>query len=194
MTLLPDACAVALKEWAGVCRALREGRQTLLLRKGGVREQAGRFVPEHTVFWLYPTHVHQAEQGLRDPANSRYGAPAEPGVVRIDSLVRVELLEYVTSEETLPALEPFHVWTRETISRRFAYRRPGLWALGVRVFTRDSHWVLTPTSDQLGCQSWVELEGPVDSTGLRPVLDDDTATGRIAELRAALAGHGGVAP
>src|SRR5206468_6935689 len=31
---LPDPLHVGLKEWAAVCRALEEGRQMLLLRKG----------------------------------------------------------------------------------------------------------------------------------------------------------------
>jgi len=50
---------------ARICDALAEGRQSLILRKGGIAEGPRGFVPEHDTFWLYPTHVHQAEQGLR---------------------------------------------------------------------------------------------------------------------------------
>ena len=67
VSLLPKTCRVAFKEWAGVCDALIEGRQTVIIRKGGISETAGpgEFDLEHPEFWLYPTWVHQAEQGLR---------------------------------------------------------------------------------------------------------------------------------
>ena len=70
----PESCAVAFKEWAGVCDALIEGRQTIIIRKGGISEGAGPgvFVPEHAEFWLYPTWVHQAEQGLRSTVGNRH--------------------------------------------------------------------------------------------------------------------------
>ena len=62
-----ESCRIAFKEWASVCDALLEGRQTIILRKGGISEGTapGLFVPEHSEFWLYPTWVHQAEQGVR---------------------------------------------------------------------------------------------------------------------------------
>jgi hypothetical protein len=192
MIMLPGQCDVALKEWAGICHALARGRQTLLLRKGGVRERAGQFAPEHEVFWLYPTRVHEAEQGLREPAFDHAVGRQDPAAeVPLDCLARVELLEYVTSEDSLAALEPFHIWTRETIARRFAYRRPGLWVMGIRVFRHDPPWSLLPSQEQLGCQSWVELEKPLPAEELRPVLEDDTAGERLAQLRTALGGRRG---
>ena len=33
----------AFKEWAVICRALAEGRQALILRKGGIAEAGGDF-------------------------------------------------------------------------------------------------------------------------------------------------------
>ena len=55
---------IALKEWAVVCRALADGRQSLLLRKGGIAETGGQFQIEHSRFWLYPTYVHQQAEGI----------------------------------------------------------------------------------------------------------------------------------
>ena len=46
----------AFKEWAVICRALAEGRQALILRKGGIAEPGPTFQPEHSHFWLYPTY------------------------------------------------------------------------------------------------------------------------------------------
>src|SRR5580658_2611839 len=59
---------IAFKEWAVICRALAEGRQALILRKGGVAETGGVFQPEHSRFWLYPTFVHQQREGIKPEA------------------------------------------------------------------------------------------------------------------------------
>src|SRR3989442_15841755 len=55
---------LALKEWAVVVHALGIGKQTLLLRKGGLHERHGRFATEPTEFFLFPTYVHQMAQGV----------------------------------------------------------------------------------------------------------------------------------
>ena len=50
--VLPVTCAFAFKEWAGVCAALESGRQSVILRKGGIADGPGGFVPDHEAFWL----------------------------------------------------------------------------------------------------------------------------------------------
>ena len=60
----------ALKEWAVVCRALEEGRQVLLLRKGGILEYRQGFKVRHDRFLLFPTYEHQSRDHLQaDYAN-----------------------------------------------------------------------------------------------------------------------------
>ena len=55
---------------------------------------------------------------------------------------------------------------------RFAYRRPGLYVLPVRVY-RAAHSVdLAETPEYAGCRSWVELDRDLPTEGARPVLDD----------------------
>ena len=185
MSALPEECAVAFKEWAGVCRALIEGRQTLIVRKGGISEGPGGFAPEHRVFWLYPTQVHQAQQGLRDDARAAPQAgPADPLV--IEALAVVELVRRIDTAEELLALTPFHVWTLETMRKRFAYREPGLWVLGVRVFRAAPAWTLQPTPEQLGCKSWVVLDAPFSTRGCRPVIDENTSQQRLRLLQSCL--------
>src|SRR5437762_14278621 len=70
MTLNPTL-NVALKEWASVCSALEEGRQILLLRKGGILEAIGGFELEHPQFFLFPTYLHQNAQMLKEPDRNR---------------------------------------------------------------------------------------------------------------------------
>jgi hypothetical protein len=169
-------CNVAFKEWAGVCDALYSGRQSLFVRKGGISEEAGAgvFEPEHVEFWLYPTWVHQAEQGLRAEVRElhpAHGAAAD-GSVPIRVLVRVEATGYLESEESLAALDALHVFTPETIIKRFRYRKPGLWILGVRAWRHEPGFRIAASPAHAGCKTWVELEEGLTTSELKPVLDD----------------------
>ena len=56
---------VALKEWSLALRAIREGRQTILLRKGGIVEETGAFDVVSDRFILFPTFYHQDPEILR---------------------------------------------------------------------------------------------------------------------------------
>jgi hypothetical protein len=183
-----ETCMVAFKEWAGVCDALIQGRQVVILRKGGISESAGAggFAPDHSEFWLYPTWVHQAEQGLRRGECPAVHVAAQDGSVPLRALVRVDLIAYVDREDALASLADFHILTDETITRRFHYRRPGLWVLGARVWAGDGEFKLAPTREQAGCKTWVQLEAPLATTGLVPVLDDAQWTARRRRLQSAL--------
>src|SRR5438105_13426484 len=55
----------AFKEWAVICKALAEGKQALILRKGGVAED---FQLMQTRFWLFPTYTHQQREGIKPEA------------------------------------------------------------------------------------------------------------------------------
>ena len=56
---------MALKEWAIVCQALEEGKQTILLRKGGVAEEGDGFNPENPEFFLFPTTEHESADKIK---------------------------------------------------------------------------------------------------------------------------------
>jgi hypothetical protein len=184
---LPERCGVAFKEWAGVCDALAEGRQSLILRKGGIAEGPAGFVPEHPAFWLYPTHVHQAEQGLKAAATRPSPSRSPGGPVAIRALALVETVAYLDRPEALPALEGWHVWTEETVAKRFHYRKPGLWVLGVRVFVRPVPWTIVETPERAGCKTWVTLDPPSSTAGLVPVLDAAEQARRRERLAEVLA-------
>jgi hypothetical protein len=182
---LPATCATAFKEWSGICAALADGRQSIIIRKGGIAEGPGGFSPEHEAFWLYPTRVHEAQQGLR--VEPTPGEVPPPGFVRIDTLVAVATVGYVDRPEALDALAGFHLWTAETIRKRFEYRRPGLWVLGVRAYRRPEPWAIEDRPDYAGCKTWVPLDGPLATAGAAPALDDEEFDRRLDRLREALA-------
>jgi hypothetical protein len=186
----PDTCAIAFKEWEGVCDALEGGEQALILRKGGIDEGPGGFAPEHVAFWLYPTRVHQAQQGLQPGAGwpSTAGRSAPEGAVLLSALAVVDQVFHVDRRELLAALDGFHVWTAETVQRRFDYKRPGLWVLGVRVYRSPEPVVLPVTPEHAGCKTWVPLGRAVPTAGATPVLAAGEFRARMERLRAALGG------
>jgi hypothetical protein len=183
---IPESCSIAFKEWAGVCDALGSGRQSLILRKGGISEGPSGFEPEHSAFWLYPTFVHEAEQGLR--STFKRDQLETPGAVAIESLAVVEWFARVDRLETLARLAGFHDWTEATLWTRFHYRTPGLWALVVRVYRRDDPWRSAITSAHLGCKTWVPLEDPPPTLGLVALIDEYEAVRRLGAIRSMLEG------
>jgi hypothetical protein len=189
VALQSGSCSIAFKEWAGVCNALAEGRQTIILRKGGISEGSGpgTFVPEHDEFWLYPTAVHEAQQGLRLPAGAAAEAHAGPGsTIAIGLLARVEWIGRVRDEALLPSLEEFHVLTADAVRRRFRYRTPGLWVLGTRIWRRQPPLEIAATPAYAGCKTWVVLDEPLPTSGLVAALDDSESLLRMARLRTIL--------
>ena len=62
---MQSANRFAFKEWAVTCQALAAGRQSLLLRKGGIHERNGRFEVEHARV-LALSHTISSKPG-RDP-------------------------------------------------------------------------------------------------------------------------------
>ena len=49
----------ALKEWSVAVDALAEGEMMVLLRKGGIKEDNGRFQAQAQKAILFPTFEHQ---------------------------------------------------------------------------------------------------------------------------------------
>ncbi len=166
----PPYCETALKEWAGVCCTLASGRQSILLRKGGIAEPAGRFTPSRPWFWLCPTSLHQGQQGLiEDPT---LVPPPSPDTSTSGVLVGVAGVRWISNLEELLELTDLHVWTEETVRKRFDYKRPGTWLMLVRAHVGTLAQGITQPPEFAGCSSWVTLPAPLTTDGLRPVLND----------------------
>jgi hypothetical protein len=171
--------SIAFKEWAVVCAALAAGRQSVILRKGGIAEDGGAFKPEHAEFLLYPTYFHEHRAGIKPEflplleEAERARPPA--GTVRFTHFVRVESVRHVTDLKAALALDSLHVWTPEVVRQRFHYRTPGLFALNVRVFRLAQPVEVTERPEYAGCKTWVHLDTPVDTSGATPVLADEPA-------------------
>lgn len=166
----------AFKEWAIICRALAAGKQALILRKGGIAENAGEFQLEHRKFWLFPTYLHQQEEGVREDARSMFAEVLKErppkGIVRLSHFAEVTGVYHI--HELLPALliAHLHLYADETVRKRFAYRSPGLFVFTVRVYRAEKVHEIPDLEGYEGCRSWVELHAALPTEGATPVLAD----------------------
>jgi hypothetical protein len=166
----------AFKEWAVICRALAEGRQALILRKGGIAEAAVEFRLEHMRFWLYPTYVHQQKSAIRpdaEPLLQEALAERPPeDVVRLTHWADVAGVYHVRDIASALKLPDLHLWSVETVQARFVYRAPGLYVLPLRVYRAAEVFELPETPAYVGCRSWVELARELPTDNANPVVDD----------------------
>ena len=189
----------ALKEWAAVEQLLAAGRSILLLRKGGLWERRDGFEMEHRQFWLFPTLFHQNPQELKaehswtlEAARSLH---AGPDAVRLEHFAVVSDAFRIENLERLRGLGPLQALTEETIENRFHYRnRPYLHALLLRVYRLTTPHTIPNTLGYEGCVSWVELDAPLPTSGIRPVLSDAAFGAARAEVLSLLQDAAGVIP
>jgi hypothetical protein len=167
---------IAFKEWAVICRALAEGRQGLILRKGGIAEAGGQFTPEHTRFWLYPTYSHEKPEGIKPEAVELFRAAdadrPSSGTVRLTHFAEVHGVYLVRQLFGALLLDDLHVWSAATVRQRFEYRSPGLYVLPVRVFRVPTPIEISETPAYAGCRTWVDLDRDLSTNGADPVLSD----------------------
>ena len=168
----------AFKEWAVICRALATGRQSLILRKGGIAESGGdgEFQLEAKRFWLLPTYVHQQETGIRQEAASMLAevraARPPTDVIRLEAWAEVTSVYEVRARLPAHIIAHLHFWSEATVEQRFAYRHPGLNVLTVRVWRSPKVVEIPDSAEYRGCKSWVLLDPDIDTTGSTPVLSD----------------------
>jgi len=182
---------IAFKEWAAVCSAIEGGRQTIILRKGGLAEQGGTFRPEHERFWLYPTHFHEQQQrGLKASALPLLEAVANDrppeGTIRISAFCDVEQVWFVDRLEAALALDALHVLSEETVRQRFHYRTPGLYVLAVRVRILFAPIEVPEHGEYAGCKTWVELDRELSIRGAFDALTPLEFDEQVEKIRVAL--------
>lgn len=183
---------VGFKDWSLVCDALDQGRQSLILRKGGIAEGRQGFRFKHEAFFLFPTQYHQQAARVRpEELAFLYRTPPPPtDTVSIYNFFALEWAEWIHDWETIARLTPFHVWNEEILRERFAYGdEPGLQCAFGRVYRLGSAWTFPDKPSYGGCRSWVTLpEFPASLHTVSPVLADAAHEARAEEVRQVL-GH-----
>jgi hypothetical protein len=182
---------IAFKEWAAVCAALAAGRQSIILRKGGIDEGREGFRVEHGEFWLLPTRFHQDASQLTadgEPFWRQTQAEQSSGAdfdVRLYAVV--EKVYEVANLAALQKLSGQHILADATVEQRFHYRRPGLFVLAVRIYQADRAQRVADSPYIAGCKSWVELPQSLPTADLRPVLNLSVFENQLRQIEQCLA-------
>jgi hypothetical protein len=178
----------ALKEWSAAVHAMLDGRQTVLLRKGGIHEK--RFTLDSPHFLFFPTVAHSHAERVR-PEHRDLLEPAAHDSTETEIVLRagakvVDAIE-VNRPDGLKALAPLHIWTSESVrTDRLDFRpKHRLTVLVIQVSPLAEPERLRRMPEYAGCTSWVPL--PVNPMWSTPVHDDATLRDVAARVRASVA-------
>lgn len=182
--------SAAFKEWALVCEALGNGKQSILLRKGGIAEGRAGFAFRHAEFFLFPTWFHGQLSKTVLPGGT--ALPEEPGEeIEIRYAATLEWTRLVEDPGLLASLREFHILDDSVVLERFHYDdRQGIHVALVRVFRLDPPRRISNDRKFGGCRSWIELPDLGDST-LVSVISDEEHARRRARLLELLGEQGG---
>ena len=163
--------SIGFKEWAMVCEAFARGRQSIVVRKGGIAEGSAGFSFRHHDFYLFPTWFHEQSGKVR---TTDILIPEKPaGEIEIRCLARLECARVVTSWPVAEALAPLHILRSEVVRDRFDYdAAPGVHVALVRAFRLLPAWKFPDEKRFGGCRSWVNLPDPPPEIRLEPVLSE----------------------
>ncbi len=182
---------VGLKDWATTISAIGSGEQTILLRKGGIREDGKHFKIEHEEFFLYPGYFHEGESLLK-PDKRHLMDSAQPddfeSVVELSVFAEIEEVIEISTEDEVLALSPFHIWSDEFAQKRFKWKplHP-LNLIILRAHLLQQPQALMVMEGYSGCKSWIEFieDYPVGVT--TPVIPDRRFKAQVAAIKDALA-------
>lgn len=198
MSATPTTTTLALKEWGAVVHALLAGRQTVLLRKGGIHEKAFAVPADAGVSQpggpaggvvLFPTVAHSHRERVRD----EHADLLQLGEADVDDDARllragVQLVDTVAvaRPEALPRLADLHIWTDASIrSDRVDFRpRHALTVMVVRALALPEPVRLAHREQHGGCRSWLELDGVWDAASGAPAVDDARLAADADRVRA----------
>jgi hypothetical protein len=171
----------ALKEWSAAVHALLDGRQTVLLRKGGIHEK--RFAVTASRFLLFPTVAHSHAERVRPEHRELLDAAAADSTddaIVLRAGAKVIAAVEVNQPDALEEIAPLHIWTAESVrADRLDFRpKRRLTVLVVQASPLLEPLRVVRIPDYAGCTSWVQL--PVNPEWAEPVHDDATLA-EIAE-------------
>jgi len=178
---------IALKEWDVVCHALCQGKQHILLRKGGILEADGEFELEEKQFLLFPTFVHQSAAGLKIPyCQSVSTVRSEPDIIHLPGWADVEKIYRVPGRSQMDRLFDLHIWDTPLIDMRFNYRPEyPLYILLLRTWRFERPPQISNAIEFAGCKSWVPLTDAISTDGSMPACSDGELTAAHARIKEA---------
>ena len=163
--------SLGFKELASVCVAIAAGKQTVLLRKAGLRESTTESGFQARSFHLLPTHYHEKKKSARGDG---FNVSLRIEVIRSGDLRDGSVIE---------KLAPLTAYDPKTLREHFDSRDEKLlhYAL-VRAFRLQPLWHLPSAPELSGCRSWFELPAVPAGSRETPVPADAVLTATQALL------------
>jgi hypothetical protein len=183
---------LALKEWAVVVKALEEGQQILLLRKGGIQEETKNFVLADKKFLLYPTFEHQKVDLVKaeyEPDFFDSMSQWNPRKSTVEIRVFAEVVEdiEVVDEERVKSLAPYHIWVDTVAEERFKWKKEQpLHVLVLRVYKLEKPVTIPIEEAYLGCKSWHEIADDISVQEATPVLGEEQFAQKLNSIKGVL--------
>jgi len=179
----------ALKEWSIAVQALEQGESILLLRKGGIREDKGRFEVPFRQVLLYPTFEHQDPNLLKRPnLVERVESGWHPELINISSYAEITDVLQVSEPDVVRSLIPFHIWNDRFVEERLKWKpRSPLYLLLLKVFRLPQAQTIPYQEAYSGCRSWIEID-EVSIDNAIPVLTETDYQERVRQIRDIAAG------
>jgi len=172
--------AISFKEWQVVCDALASGRQAILLRKGGIHEGRAGFSFAHESFFLFPTRFHADGNQVREGEVKVMPEWKTGDQIRITHHAEALWAITLTDWEQVAALEPFHIYSEQTVKDRFDWEGKGMAAGSIHVALVRVRELATPLEFTYepkygGCRSWVKIPSPPEGwqESAKPVVGED---------------------
>ncbi|MBA4493587.1 DUF1802 family protein [Paenactinomyces guangxiensis] len=181
---------MALKDWAVTVEALGAGKQIILMRKGGIREETRHFEVQSDQFFLYPAYEHQKEELLKpdhrgEIAKTLEDWSPEQTTVPIKYYARLYEDVEVMDEEALHRLYPHHIWTNHFATERLKWKKKlPLHLLIVRVYKLNQPVEVKIRDEYTGCKSWLRLPEDVTRLPAQPVLSEAEFTAEVQKIKA----------
>ena len=179
----------ALKEWSVAVDALSEGETAILLRKGGIREEKGRFLAQAKSAILFPTFEHQKAALLKPDYQSKVVSVSSgwhPQTIELKAWAEITEIFLTLDEEKVAALADFHIWQPQLAQERLKWKpKQPLYVMALRVYLLSQPLSISWSDRYQGCRSWISLEEALTVDKKQPAIseaDYSTLVGEIAAL------------
>lgn len=186
--MLPNQSQIAFKEWAVTVNALAQGRQVLLLRKGGIHEVTKDFRIAHPEFLLYPTYEHQNADLLKSSSQSLFEETLANSIptdtITFSNWAQVTETIKVVELEKVQELSNHHIWTNQYTESRLRWKpMVPLSIMLLRVFKLEEPVTIPWIKEYAGCTSWVEIMPKINLGQLTPSMNDRDYQNSVASIK-----------
>ncbi|AFZ02766.1 DUF1802 family protein [Calothrix sp. PCC 6303] len=176
----------ALKEWSVVIDALATAKTIMLLRKGGIKEQNGKFEVTQTEVLLYPTYEHQ-QASLLKPDYAKLVQSVisgwHPETVKIHSWAKITHIIPVSDAGMVEKLQPYHIWGANFVCDRLKWKpHQPLYILLLKVYNLPKIHEIPYLTQYGGCKSWIDLESEIYLENSVAVLPESRYGELVAEI------------